>query len=78
MAFYIEMDLIENNESEVIYAFGRDNNTGLIKLDKKDGVITVIRACPLDERGSWALRAGRKLALLSQKDTFPAKTEWAS
>lgn len=78
MAFYIEMNLVENNELRTIYTFGRSAYTGLIKLDKKEETISVIKECPLDSNGKWAKRAGLKLARLFRSNVFPEKTEWAS
>ena len=78
MAFYIEMNLVENNEYQAIYAFGRNSYTGLIKIDKKKETISIIKDCPLDNSGKWAERAGIKLASLFRKNVYPEKTEWAS
>lgn len=78
MAFYIEMNLVENNEFQAIYAFGRSSYTGLIKLDKKKETISVIKEYPLDRNGKWAERAGIKLVSLFRGNVFPEKTEWAS
>ncbi|MGE7955217.1 hypothetical protein ACQKQA_01235 [Pseudomonas sp. NPDC089530] len=78
MAFYIEMDKFVETEEYVEYTFGRGLEVGLIRLDKVNETICVLKECPLDVNGKWSQRVGMKLARLFISGEFPEKTQWAS
>lgn len=78
MAFYIEMDKVEETEEYVVYTFGRNLNVGLIRLEKNGEAIRVLKECPLDKNGAWSQRVAMKLARFWKNGSFPDKTQWAS
>lgn len=78
MAMYIEMDKVEETDGYVIYAFGRDSQLGLIRLDKKTEAVHILKECPLDTSGRWSERATVKLVLLWRSGALPETTQWAS
>lgn len=78
MAFYIEMDKIVDSEQYVEYSFGREDNIGVISLDKVRGSLTILSECPLDQDGTWSERVGLKLAKLWTEGVYPENTQWAS
>jgi len=78
MAMYIEMDKVEDTDGYVIYAFGRDPQLGLIRLNKKTETVHILKECPLDTSGRWSERATVKLVLLWRSGALPETTQWAS
>lgn len=78
MAFYIEMNKLSDSDDHVDYSFGRDSNTGIIRLDKISESIVILKECPLDTTGKWSERAAMKLARLWSSGELPDKTQWAS
>jgi hypothetical protein len=78
MAFYIEMDKVADTNEYVEYTFGRDQEVGLIRLNKNSEAISVIKECPLDTNGKWSQRAAIKLIRLWRDRELPDKTQWAS
>jgi hypothetical protein len=78
MAFYIEMDKVADTNEYVEYTFGRDQEVGLIRLNKNSEAISVVKECPLDTNGKWSQRAAIKLIRLWRDRELPDKTQWAS
>ncbi len=78
MAVYIEMDKVADTNEYVEYTFGRDQEVGLIRLNKNSEAISVIKECPLDTNGKWSQRAAIKLIRLWRDRELPDKTQWAS
>ncbi len=78
MAFYIEMDKVEETDEYVEYSFGRNSAFGLIRLDKNNKTVRVLKECSLDISGKWSQRAAVKLVRLWRSGSLPEKTQWAS
>ena len=78
MAFYIEMDKVEETDEYVEYSFGRNSAFGLIRLDNNNETVLVLKECSLDISGKWSQRVAVKLVRLWRSGSLPEKTQWAS
>ena len=79
MAVYVGIRKVEETDDDATYEYGPDDDrVGRIKVLKQSGDMEVLSEVPGDEKGTFSMRAGRKLLLHWREGEFPEKTCFAS
>ena len=79
LAFYIDLDKIEQTETYVRYIYyNRPDNAGILELNFIAGNFTEIEVAPDDPNGYLLERAAMKISKHWKKGELPEKTFWAS
>ena len=79
MAFFIEINKLEENSEMALYAFCTYlGNTGKVSINKKTGECFIIEEPESDKESILAIRMGIKLSQHWKKGKLPEKTCWAS
>ena len=79
MAFYVILLKESENEEQVIYKFGpNENQIGILRIDKATGLVGELKPTPINNSSAFFHRAAAKIHLCWKQGKFPEKTSWAS
>jgi hypothetical protein len=79
MAIYIEIDKLSEDEYFAVFSYrDEEGRVGQIKLDKKLGKTTLVKAAAGDEHGGLYTRASYKILEHWRNGKLPDSTCWAS
>lgn len=79
MAFYIELEKVEQTEKYVRYKYYTSaTNIGILELDFEKENIVEVSPAPDDKNGLLFQRASMRIFKHWKNDEYPSKTCWAS